>query len=524
LLLIFTTPAIAPGASPIAAHGSPGAPAHAIVAQVGTAPRARDAAAWLDAALAAMGGRTRLEALRSVSSEGYGSEHALEQSERPEGPWIAGVSEFSEVFDVHGNRLARTETAHNTLAPSAQPSTTLVAGGVAARPLGDRVVPLPETFRRPLVERMELGPERLLLTAARTPADELTLDGPVLFQGVPHVRVGFSWGDLHAAIVLNTRTALPSAVELVGAYPDDSMLGVWGDMTRRIEYSYWTLESGGLRYPRQWNVYENGQQRAMRTVTALELDVAVDEATFAPLADVAAPPADAAPQPTRRTLTPFDVEEPVELAPGIVQVRSWWNTVLVDQGDAVVIIEGALSSEYSERILELVAQRFARPVRAVINTSDAWPHIGGLRAYVAHGIPVLTHPLNRPLLERLFTAPYATNPDLLQRRPRPAQTRGVGEALQLGSGANRLVVAPVGGEWSERMLMVYFPEHELLYGSDLVFPPNPPYSETYFMPIYLDELATAARREGFAPRRVIAMHAAPVAWTEILAEIDRIAR
>jgi hypothetical protein len=44
------------------------------------------------------------------------------------------------------------------------------------------------------------------------------------------------------------------------------------------------------------------------------------------------------------------------------------------------------------------------------------------------------------------------------------------------------------------------------------------------MPIYLDELATAARREGFAPRRVIAMHAAPVAWTEILAEIDRIAR
>jgi len=301
------------------------------------------------------------------------------------------------------------------------------------------------------------------------------------------------------------------------------MLGVWGDMTRRIEYSYWTLESGRLRYPRQWNVYENGQQREMRTVTALELDASVDEQTFAPLADVVEPPPAAAAPPTRRTLTPLDVEEPEEIAPGILQVRSWWNVVLVDQGDAVVVIEGPLSSEYGGRVLELVEQRFGKPVRAVISSSDAWPHIGGLRTYVASDVPVLTHPLNRPLLERLFAAPYHTAPDLLERQPRPAHVRGVAQAVQIGSGPNRMVVAPIGGEWSERMLMVYWPEHELLYGSDLVFPPNPR-SEGFFMPVYLDELATAARREGFTPRRVIAMHAAPVEWSAVLAEIERVTR
>jgi hypothetical protein len=370
---------------------------------------------------------------------------------------------------------------------------------------------------------MELGPERLLLTAASAPPASLWIDGPVSFQGVPHVHVAFPWRGGRAVLLLNAQTSLPSAVEIVRAYPEDVMLGVWGDMTRRIEYSYWTLESGRLRYPRQWNVYENGQQREMRTITDFEVDVAVDEETFAALADVSVPPAGAAPRPTRRTLTPFDVEPPEELVPGIVQVRSWWNVVLVDQGDAVVVIEGPLSSEYGERILELASQRFNKPVRAVINSSDAWPHIGGLRTYVASGVPVITHRLNRPLLERLFAAPYVTAPDLLAMQPRAAQIQGIDGRVEIGSGPNRLVVAPIGGEWSERMLMAYWPEHELLYGADLVFPPNPR-SDGFFMPVYLDELVNAARREGFTPQRVIAMHAAPLEWSALLAEIDRVVR
>lgn len=530
-----TVPKIAAGLEVTAAPRVAAAPGIAAAPGVTTAleiaapeassqmPASLEPSGWLDAAIEAMGGRDRLESIRSVSLQGYGSEHALEQSERPEGPWITGISTFEEVFDVRGGRLAVTTTARNTLSAGAVPATTLVSGEVAARAAGDRVVPLPELFRRPLLERMELGPERLLLTATAAAPESLRLDGPVSYQGVAHVRVSFPWRGGRAVIVVNALTHLPSAVEIVRAYPDDVMLGVWGDMTRRIEYSYWTLESGRLRYPRQWNVFENDQQREMRTVTAMELDAALDEQTFAPLANVPEPPGDTTPRPTRRTLTPLDVEQPEELAPGILQVRSWWNVVLVDQGDAVVVVEGPLSSEYSERILELVQERFGKPVGAVISSSDAWPHIGGLRTYVASGIPVITHGLNRPLLERLFSAPYVTAPDRLATQPRSAQIRSVDERLEIGSGPNRLVVAPIGGEWSERMVMVYWPEHELLYGSDLVFPPNPR-SDGFFMPVYLDELVAAAAREGFTPRRVIAMHAAPVTWEAVLAEIDRVTR
>ena len=47
-------------------------------------------------------------------------------------------------------------------------------------------------------------------------------------------------------------------------------------------------------------------------------------------------------------------------------------------------------------------------------------------------------------------------------------------------------------ESGERMTMVYFPEHKLLYGSDLVQQRR---DGSFFVPEYLSELIDAVRRE-----------------------------
>jgi hypothetical protein len=88
----------------------------------------------------------------------------------------------------------------------------------------------------------------------------------------------------------------------------------------------------------------------------------------------------------------------------------------------------------------------------------------------------------------------------------------------IGTGATRLELYPVRTETGERMLMVYLPDRQLLYGSDLVQGPLP--DGLFFMPQYLSELMDAVRREKLTVNVVFAMHAGPTPWTKITAEVS----
>jgi hypothetical protein len=77
-------------------------------------------------------------------------------------------------------------------------------------------------------------------------------------------------------------------------------------------------------------------------------------------------------------------------------------------------------------------------------------------------------------------------------------------------------IYPIRGAGGERMLMVYFPEHRLLWGSDLVI--------GGFMPQYLTELADAVRREGLVVETVAAMHQAPIPWAKVTEMIEKVVR
>jgi hypothetical protein len=149
----------------------------------------------------------------------------------------------------------------------------------------------------------------------------------------------------------------------------------------------------------------------------------------------------------------------------------------------------------------------------VVTTSDSWPHIGGLREYVARGIPVYALDLNRPILERLTAAPHTLEPDALARQPQQPHWHVVSGKTVVGDGANRIELYPVGGESSERMMMAYLPEQRLLYGSDLV--QGAQADGSFFMPQYLSELMDAVGRNQLEPATVFAMHTGATAWGKV---------
>ncbi|MBI3404106.1 MAG: MBL fold metallo-hydrolase, partial [Acidobacteria bacterium] len=302
-------------------------------------------------------------------------------------------------------------------------------------------------------------------------------------------------------------------------YPHDLFFGAWGDVRKRIYFSTWYLEPEGIRYPRQWDVETNGQPLQTITITKIDFHPTVANGAFDISADVKASFAKQKVAINDLPLGWRARKQPEELAKDFVQIPGAWNIALVKQNDGIVILEAPISTGYSARVLEEVAKRFPGiPVKAVVTTSDSWPHIGGLREYVARGISIYALDHNRPILERIIAVPHSLNPDALERKPQKPKLTFVTQRTSLGAGPNRMDLIPVRSETGERMMLIYFPEHSVLYASDLIQRQG---DGSWWMPEYLLEVREAAEREKLHVEKVLAMHLTPTAWTEILAGIEK---
>ena len=180
---------------------------------------------------------------------------------------------------------------------------------------------------------------------------------------------------------------------------------------------------------------------------------------------------------------------------------------MVKQSDGIVVIEAPIASGYSAKVIAEAERRWPGvPVKAVISTSDSWPHIAGVGEYVARRIPVYVLDLNLAILQRLVDAPRTWYPDLLAQSPRKPDFRVVSDKVVLGDGPNRLEFYPLRGETSERQMMVYFPQHKLLYGSD---PFQKDESGRYFYPQTVWEVKRAVAREKLQVDTFFMMHVGP---------------
>src|SRR5262249_5317369 len=133
-----------------------------------------------------------------------------------------------------------------------------------------------------------------------------------------------------------------------------------------------------------------------------------------------------------------------EAVPGIVFIPGAWNTTLVKQDDGIVVLEVPISSGYSPKVIEEIHTRFpCARIKPAISSSDAWPHIGGVREYVAAGIRVYVLDRTLPLIERFLRAPHTRYPDSLAKSRRRAELRAVSKKMVIGSGANRMELYPI---------------------------------------------------------------------------------
>jgi len=466
-----------------------------------------DAKHCLALAIEAMGGRA---ALAGIATEKLDiADHTLltEQSYR-QAPFITAYDRVRQSVDFAKSRLS---TESDSLWPEADPDTasatsssTIVATPTAAvmrAESGDT-----RASRATIDEAratLELGPERLLLTAEA--AADLHFEAPEMLRSTSHTVLAFGWNGTPVKILINRFNHLPDAVETTQSFND--FWFAWGDVAQRIYYDNWKL-IGGVVYPTNRIEERNGIVWSSAQVLGATFNEALDDKAFA-----MDPAAAAASTQSLGWNRPFDDKKHTQLAPGIDLYQGSWNVTLIKQDDGVVVLEAPISPKFTEGVLAKArADNPGKPVKAVLTTSDSWPHAAGVRQAVAEKLPVYVLDLNQPLLERMIAAPHRLQPDLLQTAPQRADWHMVAGKTEIGTGANRIVLYPLRGAATERQYMAYFPEHRLLYASDtLAIDPD---KHSLYDPELMREVVQAATREGLKVDTVYAMHEGPTAWSE----------
>jgi len=476
------------------------------------APADASARRWIQTAVERMGGADALRRLSTLRIEWVGYRNLLEQSERPEGPWIPQIERTTELWDPGAGRWD--EATEATVAEMAYSLRTVVAGGAAARRFGEKWIPASAGDAAAAFEWMDLSPQRTL--EAALPAPDLRRESDVVLQGVPHHVVSFRSGDGRRRVFLNAESGFLTAVEILRAYPEDRYWQIWGDLTTRVSYSYWDLRPGGLFFPMQWDVERGGRPWRSLTITSLEPGPEFPADAFA----IPEAAREAFASRSSRSLDDPALGDPsrpsAQLAPGVVHVPGSWGIVLVRQRDGVVVLEAPISAGYSRRVIEEAGRLFpGLPLKAVVTTSDSWPHFGGIREYVARGIPVYLLDRNVPQIRRALESPHRIHPDALARKPRAAILRPVSRRTVIGDAENRIELYPARGETGERMMLAFLPEPGILYASDLY------QTGRGGPPEYAWEVAEVALREHLPVKTVLAMHSDPEPWSALVDLVEK---
>jgi hypothetical protein len=277
---------------------------------------------------------------------------------------------------------------------------------------------------------------------------------------------------------------------------------LWGQQHVEYLYSTWIL-SDSVAFPGSGIRMADGRVIVNRTYGLIHLaprDSAPGLTLSAPAEPLRPPRVPQAPPPDTQ-----------RIAPGIVVLLSpAYNEAITLARDTVFIFDATQSDDRARQDSALIARIFPGhhyPVVLVV-TDLAWPHVGGLRFWVASGATIMSNRANRAFLEQVVARRWALAPDKLERHRATARFhfRPVSGSLALAGGD--VIVHAIDGIGSEGALMVYVKDARFLWASDYVQDVDNP-------SLYALEVWRAVARAGWTPDRVDAEHIPVTPWARI---------
>lgn len=454
----------------------------------------------------ALGTNQKIRSIENVQLSGYGYRNLLEQSERYQGPYIPSQINFNLTLDFK-DTVGLLDQKEKTY--TFQSNTRYVMDGdkIAMKMRGKIFACAQDQL---IMDDLHLNPLQMVQKALHSPTLKSLPD--TIVQNIVHHRVQFLWKTFPVTMSINSNTNLPTIVEIQKPY-SDNYLEVWGDIKKVIFYSFWDVFDNGVQYPRQKDIYFNGNLWESTLITGMKYNqpIAIDslripDETKNDIANI---------NQKNRLILQKMMDAKKEIAPDIWLIPGFCNSTIMQQNNQITIIESPNTSVNMEMIFDQAALLFPKDtVKQIVTTSDAWLHVGGIRASVNRA-PILALKENKEIIEALLKANYTTVPDAWQTNAkRKSVIKYIDKRTSIGNGANRMELIPFRTESGERMMMVYFPEHKLVYASDLLQPGN--WQKKYSL-----EVIETIKREKIVVEKIYAMHMEPVPYVELLKQMER---
>ena len=486
-LILLSTLAQTPTRPPTAAPASASTPAKA------AAPRD-----LIARAVTAMGGETALRGLRNYSVTFYQTTFGLGQEETPQSPARATIITGTLTTDFAGSRQISASEARNP-AGMVNKQRRITVGGIGLLDNNGTLTPdgpgavanVERSWRRAL--------ERLLITALDNPATVKALPART-WRGESVNGVHYVNGPDTVDVYFDSRSGLPVLSEVLS---DDAILGDRRSVTALTRWQ----DAGGVLYPRQLDTEVNGRLQTHTILTAVTLNGTVADSLFVMPDSIKSKAQPGNPNPPPITVSL------VELAPNVWRAEGGsHHSLIVDQGNRLVLIEAPLSAQRMEAVLDTLRSRFpGKPVGIAINTHHHWDHASGLRTVLAANVPIVTHSRNVSFVRSIASARKTVRPDALSRSGKPSRSTitGVEDSLVVGTGENRVVAYRLPTAHAEGVLAIYVPSARILFQSDVVNAnPTPPVAGSA-------ELVNFVKSRGITVERVAGGHGVVVAWADV---------
>lgn len=461
----------------------------------------------LDAAVAAMGGRARLMAVRTLTLEGVGENLNFGQNHTPFADSKFEVTAFRRVYDFQNRRWFQDQTRvprFTTANMSPQRQRLGLDGapnGVAYNILPtDAMTRASAQVAEDRAHEFALHPVGFVM-AAYAAGTEISEEA-----AGPLRRVRINPGGIKYAMYVDPRTNLPVRTERVGYQP------MLGDVAMHVELDDWKPVSGIQLPMRLTQKYENLFTLADLRLTSAAVNA--DAGNIAASDSIRAVMTLAAPAP------PTIVVDTV--APGVWVIGGQsHHTIAIEQSSQIVLVESPQSDARTIAAIEAARElRPDKPANLLVNTHHHFDHAGGLRGAISQGLTIVTHEGNRDFYERVvFPRRHSIQQDRLSQNPRPMCLMPVRDRYVRADSGRPVEVYAVPSDHSGSMLVVYLPNERLLIQADLYNPPAANAVNPVFP--FARALVEYVQQRGLAVDRVVGIHGRPVPWSDVVAASQR---
>jgi len=283
---------------------------------------------------------------------------------------------------------------------------------------------------------------------------------------------------------------------------------VLGDLRMEIEYSDYK-DFGGVKFPMKITQTGGGMPALDMTVTGVKVN---------PAAEIVAP------DPVRQATSPYTRVTTQSVADGVWYVTGGTHhSVVIAMADHAIVVEAPLNDERALTVLAAARTLVgAKPIKYVVVSHHHFDHSGGVRAFGAEGVTVVTHETARPFFERALAARATVAPDHMAKANRKATVEGFRDKHVLSDATRTVEIHSIAGnQHADDILMVYLPKEKLLIQSDVFTPvaPNAQYPST-INPNTV-HFAETIQKLGFSVEQHLPLHGRVVPFEELNKAIGR---